>query len=214
MSPSAKPDPVYTLVAEVRKGAEPSSEQLQAVLGLLALWLARRGLGQQDREDVCSEALGRLIRAVREDELDPERPPGAWLRVVADHLALDVLRRERIRAGAPFDEQTHAPRGEDDRLSALLEREASRSEVDGALQRAAAEGKTTLVNVITTWRGLAEMNDETPSNREVAERLGVSHTTVNRTLDGFRELVASIRGFQPATPRRKGIGAEFEPADE
>jgi RNA polymerase sigma factor (sigma-70 family) len=213
MSPAANADPVQALVARIRERAEPTSEQLEAVLRVLTLWLARRGLTTQDREDVCSEALGRLIKAVREGELDRERPPGAWLRVVADHLALDVLRRERIRAGTPFDEQAHAPRSEDDRLAALLEREASRSDVDRALEQAAKEGRTIVVNVITTWRGLERMNHEPPSNREVADRLGVSHPTVGRALAAFGKLLAPTHEFQAAQPRRKRPGQQSTTAD-
>jgi DNA-directed RNA polymerase specialized sigma24 family protein len=206
-------DPVQTLVARMRDGAEPTTSELQSVLGVLGLWLARRGLSVQDREDVCSEALGRLVRAVRANDLDPARPPGAWLRVVADHLALDVLRRESIRTGAAFDEGAHAPRGEDDRLAALLDREASRQAVDEVLQRAAAEDRTTLVNVITTWRGLAQMNDEAPSTHQVADRLGVSHTTVGRALADMREMLSPRSAFQSAEPARKRLGAKPEKTD-
>lgn len=214
MSPAAKADPVQALVATIRDQGQPTSAQLEAVLHLLTLWLARRGLTTQDREDVCSEALGRLIKAVRGDELDRQRPAGAWLRVVADHLALDVLRRERIRAGTPFDEQAHAPRREDDRLAAMLEREASRSDIDRALQQAATEGKAIVVDVISTWRGLEHMNHEPPSNREVADRLGVSHPTVGRALATFGELLAPAHEFQPAQPRRKRLGQQSTTADQ
>jgi RNA polymerase sigma factor (sigma-70 family) len=213
MSSPTNTDPVQALVARMRDGGEPTAAQLQSVLGVLSLWLRRRGLSVQDREDVCSEALGRLVKALREEELDPARPPGAWLRVVADHLALDVLRRESIRTGAPFDERTHAPRGEDDRLAALLDREASHEAVDRVLQQAAAEGKTTLVNVVTIWRGLARMNDEAPSNHEVAARLGVSHPTVGRALANMREMLAPTDAFQSAEPRRKRPGARSKTTD-
>ena len=204
-----KPDPVQLLVAMIREGGEPTADVLRDVLQLLEVWLSRRRLMVHDLEDVCSEALGRLVKAVREGELDPARPPGAWLRVVADHLALDVFRRESVRAGTPFDEQTHAPRREDDRLAALLERECSRAEVDRAMQEAAAQGKSRVVDVVSTWRGLERMNHEPPGTRDVAERLGVSHTTVVRALASFGALLGDAGAFQGPAPERKRAGQEL-----
>lgn len=161
------------------------------MLAILRVWLSRRGLAAEDREEVCSDALRRLIKVAREGSLDRRRPAGAWLRVVADHLAIDVLRRTRSERAAPFDEQFHASGSEDDRLAALLDRHAAISDVRRALREAADAGQETVVAVIPVWLGLAEANGEAPSSREVAARLGISHMTVQRALEAFGRLLSA-----------------------
>lgn len=184
--PEATPqDPVNALVASVRAGREPSTAEMQAVIRVLRLWLSRRGLKDTDREEVCSDAVLRLIDAARGGGLNPTKPPGAWLRVVADHLAIDALRRGRRTEAVAFDERRHAPGGEDERLAALLERTAARGEIRRAAREAAEAGEPEVVSVVATWLALTSANGQEASSREVADRLGVSHMTVQRALRRF-----------------------------
>jgi DNA-directed RNA polymerase specialized sigma24 family protein len=155
------------------------------VIELLRVWLSRRRLDARDSEEVCAEAVARLIDVAKRDGLDPSRPPGAWLRVVADHLAIDALRRTARSATVTFDEQRHAGASEDDRLAALLDRSAAAADVRRAIREAGDAEEMDVVNVIATWIGLAAANGEAPSSREVGDRLGVSHMTVQRALRSF-----------------------------
>jgi RNA polymerase sigma factor (sigma-70 family) len=168
-------------------GREPSGEQTRTVLELMRVWLSRRGLSPEELDEVCSDAVLRLIDAARAGGLDPARPPGAWLRVVADHLAIDALRRRPRSATVAFDERRHSLAGQDERITALLEREAAREEYRAAMRSAARAGQHELVHVISTWMWLADVNGVEPSSRDVAARLGVSHTHVQRALRSFRE---------------------------
>lgn len=159
---------------------------MAAVLRVLRLWLSRRGLTTDELEDVVAESVLRLLHAEEKGRLDPNRSAGAWLRVVADRLTIDAKRR-RGRGGVQvqFDEAIHGGVGSDDRLAAMLEESAGASDVRDALRMAGDAGQATVVRVVTAWLGLAEANGEAPTTREVAERLGMSHMTVQRSLRTF-----------------------------
>jgi RNA polymerase sigma factor (sigma-70 family) len=178
-------DPVERFVSTIHTGREPSKDEADALAELLRVWLARRGLDPQDREEVCNDAVLRLLVAAQRDRLDPARPPGAWLRVVADHLAIDALRRRGRQPGIAFDEERHTVAAHDDRLAALLSRSAAASDIRHALRAAADTGEHDVVATISTWLGLADANGDAPSSREVGQRLGVSHMTVQRALKAF-----------------------------
>jgi DNA-directed RNA polymerase specialized sigma24 family protein len=180
-------DPVDELLQSVRRGEEPSASQTAAVLSMVRLWLSRRGLTADELDDVATEAVLRLLRTEKKGRLDPTRSAGGWLRVVADHLTIDKKRR-RQRAGppgVPFDEAVHGGAGDDDRLASLLDETAAASDVRSALRAAADAGETTVVRVVTAWLGLAEANGEPPTSRELADRIGISHATVQRSLRTF-----------------------------
>jgi RNA polymerase sigma factor (sigma-70 family) len=182
-------DPVSLLVSGVLEGREPSAGEAEAVLDLLRRWLSRRGLETRDREEVCLDAVARLIRVVREGGLDPARHPGAWLRVVADHLAVDALRRQRATS-VEFDERRHAGAADDEHLARMLERSVAAADVRHAMREAAEAEEHEIVRIVATWLGLAEANGDAPSSREVGARLGISHMTVQRGLQTFRHRLA------------------------
>jgi RNA polymerase sigma factor (sigma-70 family) len=184
-------DPVDALVATVRDGREPSTGEMQAVIRILRLWLSRRGLNDADREEVCSDAVLRLIEAARGGGLNPAKPPGAWLRVVADHLAIDALRRARRVEAVAFDEHRHAAGDEDERLAALLDRTAAKGEIRRAAREAARAGEHEVVSVVATWLALTRANGREASSREVSKRLGISHMTVQRALARFAQRLPS-----------------------
>jgi RNA polymerase sigma factor (sigma-70 family) len=162
---------------------------MHAIMSILRLWLSRRGLNDVDREEVCSDAVLRLIDVARGGGLDPTKPPGAWLRVVADHLAIDALRRGRH--ADTFDESRHGLGGEDQRLAALLDRAAAEGEVRRATRDAAQAGQQEVVSVVTTWLALTRANGQEASSREVADRLGISHMTVQRALKKFAQRLSA-----------------------
>lgn len=182
-------DPVRVMVARIRRGGAPTRAEVAAVQALLKMWLARRQLEPEDREEVASDAVYRLVVAVEAGRLDFERPPGAWLRVVADHLALDALRRRRRRQGETFDELVHGQVQEDDRIAALLDASAASADVGAAMRRAREAGDFEAVRVIATWLDLVAADGEAPSSRTIGERMGVSHTTVQRALTRFGGLL-------------------------
>jgi DNA-directed RNA polymerase specialized sigma24 family protein len=182
-------DPVESLVRSAQIEREPASAEISAVADLLHTWLARRGLDPGEREEVIQDAIHRLLAYARKGTLDPARPPGAWLRVVADHLAIDKLRKRPNEPAIEFDEHRHGASSEDDGISAMLDRAAAEAEVLAATRKAAQAGRYDIVRVVATWRGLAQANGQAPSTREVADRLGISHMTVQRALNAFKDLI-------------------------
>lgn len=163
---------------------------MQAVLGVLRKWLAPRGLQSEDIEEVAADAVLRLITAAEAERLDPTRPAGAWLRVVADHLALDALRQRRRRGQTvAYEEWAHDRVRDDDQVAALFDEWAAADDVARAMRRAGDSGQHEIVRAIATWLDLAAADGEAPSSRRVAERMGVSHMTVQRALRAFRKLL-------------------------
>jgi DNA-directed RNA polymerase specialized sigma24 family protein len=182
-------DPVESLAAVIREGRTLSSGDVEPVALLLRRWLSKRRLIEADLDETIAESLARLVSVVEAGSLDAARPAGAWLRVVADHLAVDMIRRHGRREVLPFDETVYATGSDDDALARLLDASAAASDVRRALQMAQDQGQTTVVRVVTVWLGLAEANGEPPGSRDVAERIGVSHMTVQRALNSFAALI-------------------------
>lgn len=202
MDGARTPDAVEAIVACARSGKQPSKAEAAAVLGLLHVWLSRRRLDRRDEEEVSSEALARLIDVARGGNLDTSRPPGAWLRVVADRLAIDVLRRTKGRTWAALDEQQPYVAVEDDRLARTLDRLAAMGDIEQAVERAGENGDMGVVETVGAWLDLAELTGDTPDSRELGELMGTSHMTVQRALKRFR---AYLGGETPprATPGGK-----------
>ncbi|MCW2983426.1 MAG: hypothetical protein JWR63_996 [Conexibacter sp.] len=188
MNENVDHDAVDVLVRVLRAGGQPPPSVLEPVLRELRVWLARRRLTSHDLEDVTLEALTRLLVAVKDGGLDPGRPAGAWLRVVADNLAKDVQRSARRHPAVEYDEQT-VGRDDHDKLSAVIEHAVAHSGLRDALRAAADAGDHRAVAVVTAWLALAEGNGEVPSSRDVAKRLGISHMTVQRTIDRFAKFL-------------------------
>jgi RNA polymerase sigma factor (sigma-70 family) len=184
-------DPVDTFVRTVRTEGEPSATQVQMVLELLRGWLARRGLSPEDLDEVSSDAVMRLLRVARDGSLDPKRPAGAWLRVVADHLAFDALRRQRRSAGLTLFEEAHVDLRQEDQLAAFVDRTAAAADVRRAMRAAAEAGEHDVVRVVSSWLALANADGGAPSTRQVAARLGISHMTVQRALQKFGRWLSS-----------------------
>lgn len=135
--------------------------------------LAAALVGKDDADDVLQEVNLRLMRRPP----DEPRAPGAWLRTITIHTALEWLRRKKTRArherGAarpePITETAEAPG----------ERLAVQRQLLEAVDRLAEPYRTT---VIERW-----FDELTPG--EIATRLGVPASTVrNRLMRAHAEL--------------------------
>lgn len=180
-------DPVDALVERLRAGRPLSGDQFEALLVVLRMWLSRRALPREDLDEVAADAVIRLVTAVEQGRLDPERPAGAWLRVVADHLALDLLKRKQRRPSTvEFDERAHDMARNDERIVALLDENAAGADIARLMRAFADADRQDVVRVVATWLDLAEFDGVAPSTRRVAERMGISHASVQRMLNAFK----------------------------
>ena len=154
---------------------------LETVLGGLERFLAIRfpTLPASDAAEIASESLARLLVVNQEGRLDPARSPAPYLTRIAHNLAVSAMRRPTA-TNAELDEAQHALA--DDEIAALLDARASSEMIRGALVQAVRVGDHVLVRVVRVWLELAESQGSAPASREVAERLGLSHTTVGEAL--------------------------------
>ena len=77
--------------------------QLTPVLRSLARrGLARAGLAVQDVEDIVQETL--LAIHLKRQSWDEEAPLGPWIRAIARHKIIDMLRRRGRRLHIPIDD--------------------------------------------------------------------------------------------------------------
>jgi DNA-directed RNA polymerase specialized sigma24 family protein len=173
----------------IRGGGALDSEVLGQVLEGLARFLRSRtvDLDEDEAWELASEAVTRLV-SLRETEV---RNAGAYLTVVAWHLAVDRLRAKAKVDLRPGDEIDSAAPAEDPRLAALLEASADVDEVRAGMRAAIDDGNWATARVVAAWLDLASELGHAPSSRAVGSRAGVSHTTVNALLRRFRAYLPS-----------------------
>jgi len=154
---------------------------LATVLDGLARFLAMRfpALSASDIAEIGSESVARLVAASREGRLDTSRSPAPYLTRTAHNLAVSALRGPRVVAGNLNEEASPLA---DDELAALLDARASSEILQAGLVQAVQVGDHVLVRVVRAWLELAECQGSPPASREVAKRLGLSHTTINDAL--------------------------------
>jgi DNA-directed RNA polymerase specialized sigma24 family protein len=182
-------DPFAEAVAQVvegaRAGGEIAPDAVDVVLNSLTTTVVRHGVDADEASDIAAEAVTRLLELVDRDEIDARGGAGL-VTVIAQRLAID--RRRRLgRHAAP--ERMVEQGAEDDRIVALLERGADAASVARGLRAAFDAGDLEVVRIIRLWLDLAETIGRAPSTRESAESFGVSHMSVARALQRFRQFL-------------------------
>ncbi|HEX8743350.1 MAG TPA: hypothetical protein VF712_09455 [Thermoleophilaceae bacterium] len=176
------------LTAGLTEGDRVGRDDFRVVVQWLTRWLVRRfGLSEQDAEDAAVAAIEGMYEVGRADAAAPAiRKPVAYLVWAARNRAIDKLRRQTIVNAHERAELGPGVIDDDERVAALLERDASVSDVRSAMQAAAEAGDDLAVRVIGVWLNMASELGEEPGSRAVGERAGVSHTSVNQVLRRFR----------------------------
>jgi RNA polymerase sigma factor (sigma-70 family) len=179
------------LLEAVRSGraGTVAPEQLRLVFDWLTRTLKRSyGFPENDAADAAQDAILSLLEVASGDEGSREiRNPAAYLTWLARNRALDRLRRRDFEKAADFEEAVDASRGGDDeRIAALFDRAASSAAIEHALRTALDAQDELAVRVVTVWLDIAAEVGKAPSSRQVAQRTGVSHTSVNQSLRRFR----------------------------
>jgi RNA polymerase sigma factor (sigma-70 family) len=135
--------------------------------------------------DIVDEAIVKLLRALRQGRV--ERPAVGYVTEIAKNEATS---RQRTK-DAILDQPEEGSDDED--LQRLLEASAARLDVDAAFRAARRCGDARTVRVISAWLDLAGSKHRAPTLREVAQKVGVSHTTVKNILRNSRKYFPGAR---------------------
>lgn len=176
------------LVLAIAEHRQPDPSDLTNVLLHLEDELARRypGLTLADRNDVIGDTLMATVGASKAGRIDSEAQPGGYLWRIAERRAIDRLRRP---AELPLDEGSPLPSydADDDAIAARLDERARASHFYQAMRLARKEGNHRVNKTVSVALTLAGRKGRQASTREIAEELGVSHDTVARHLQLFRQ---------------------------
>lgn len=145
----------------------PDLEPDEVVQGMLTHLLER---GKRLADTPVENAWGYLLRATR-------------------NAAIDAIRARKRQRQVPLDAVPEPPSSED-AIAQLIDRDASHGAVLASLRSYVAAGDELTVRIITVWLDAADELGRSPSTREVASRVGVSHTSVAQALTRFRSRVA------------------------
>jgi DNA-directed RNA polymerase specialized sigma24 family protein len=173
------------MLADAAAGREPDPEVVAAVSRHVRAYVAR-AFPELDADDIVQVTLMRMLG--RGGPAVPKHALG-YVIAIARNVAIDELRAHGRRSRMMSDIAGREAGGED-LVATQLDRETTRQAVVEGLRASIAAGDATTVRVITTWLDAAEELGDAPSTREVAERAGVSHTTVGKSLRRFRALLA------------------------
>jgi DNA-directed RNA polymerase specialized sigma24 family protein len=149
------------------------------------LFVRYRALGPDEIFDTASEAVARLLRESRRRGVPLDNPAG-WLRTVAGNIA-----KEKLEDLGHFADSDEEPADEDETLS-VISRLGDQDAFVRALELAIADRDETTVRIVTDWIDLEEELGRSPSSRQVGEKTGYSHTTVNQALSRFGEYLTEV----------------------
>lgn len=149
-------------------------------------------LRPEERKDVVSDAVTKLIGAVQAGQLNPSRRTAPYLVSIAKHAALDLLRSRERQAPSisaeDLERASEASSSDDEVLDHLLRRLDSQAAIRQAMDRARDAGDHEVNSTVRVWLQLSESQEHERrlvSLRMVADAMDVSHTEVRRRLQKF-----------------------------
>jgi DNA-directed RNA polymerase specialized sigma24 family protein len=197
-APSDKPT-FDQLAARLVSAAEAHDEKAfaledyRAVLKTLARYARGFGFSSADAEEIAAAALADALSHSSDPTKDEVRKAGAYLFRTTRNRALDARRRARLRddellvedleEGVPA--RYYSQNDED--IARLINNDATVALLEDALRAAAAAEDHIVGHVVEAWLDLADELRKTPTSREVAREIGMSHTTVNHALRRLRD---------------------------
>jgi len=182
-----EPSETLVLVARCRQGDKEAERLLfeRYVGRLYALASAKLPPGMQRRfgaEDVVQSVLLSFCRAVRNDRIDLKRSGDLWAWLVRiTFKKLNSRLKHQLAARRSIRNEEHAPSAVDcdgDFAAAFLSREPAIEELEEVLD----EIGYVFGQSDTPLRRLVDLRLEGCTKSEIAGRLSISHTTVNRYL--------------------------------
>ena len=138
-----------------------------------------------DAEDVCQDAFVSALEHI--ERCRPEEKFRPWLLAIVRNGALDLRRRQKVRAAEPLEAADVARRGDEGDAASPL-RDAERAEI-GAHLRAALERLTDVRREVVLLHDL-----EGWTHREIARHLGLAEGTTRAHLFWARRRLREILG--------------------
>lgn len=141
-----------------------------------------------DSEEIATEVILRIFRATQSGRLTLVGDPTAYFIAVARNVVADRMRQTAKRREVPFSalESTDWEDSDHNAIGSFIEQDAAADVIRRALAAARADGDDTAYRVITFILDETERTGRLPSNRDVARRLGLSHTGVAKALNRFK----------------------------
>jgi RNA polymerase sigma-70 factor (ECF subfamily) len=152
---------------------------LQRYQPLIDNWCRRRGLQDQDAEDVTATVLSRLVKEMRRFVYDPQHRFRGWLKTVVHREVCNFLRRKARRPG---DWASGDPRVYE--VMEALEAPAAAEELAGQLSAELEEHAQRAVTLVRgrvephTWQAFWLTAIEQMPPGDVARRLGMTYSAV------------------------------------
>lgn len=182
---------VLALIASLDNGTVFKDAELGILVQGLGRFLRARfqTLNRDDVVEAVNDAVVRFIAAVREGKVDQRARPAAYLTRIASNAAVDLL---RLRSHEVSDvEAIDEEPADDAALEALVEALSSKALVIQLMAIAKDRGEHELNLLIAAYRNLAQPG-KTPTLRQLAAELGLSHTEVRRQLDRLAALAEEL----------------------
>jgi hypothetical protein len=174
----------------IAAGEQPDPEASWLVWRAVRLH-ARRMFPRLDADEIAQETFSGLLEHPQVVARQPIKMPWAYIKQAAVNRAVSLYRSPGSKRTVELDEAV-AHGTSEDWVGRLLDQNASHEAVHAAMRRAIEHQDSTTVPVISVWLDMAEELGKAPSTRQVAERAGVSHTTVATAIRRFRALVSDV----------------------
>ncbi|MFC4327605.1 sigma factor [Streptomyces andamanensis] len=172
------------------------ADALRNVTGDLPRMLSHRAVPDgEDPRDFVQEVLARFVAAATKGLVDPGRSPSGYLLRIASNLMVDGVRSAPdpvplADLGPVLDSGAALPAAAGtgpDAVARLIDSLGSRAAVREGLARAYRAGDHLVLEVVAAWLDLAAETGAVPGSRAVAERVGVSKTSVANALKRFAD---------------------------
>lgn len=178
-------DAASRLCRAFKVGEEPGKETVNTVVAELERFVRNRyrSLREEDAHDVVYGALLSFFKAAKAGKVDCDRAAPYLMQITINEAIDYVTSNARYESDVPID-QVDAVALLSDQM--LLEKISDEQDVWETLAEMQGDSHHTCVKVLGHWLDLCNLKGHAPSSREVAEIVGVSHTTVINCLNEMR----------------------------
>lgn len=144
----------------------------------------------EDLADAARDAAVNTWQAMQSNHLRMDGDPTAYLITAAKNHVIDTLRLKSRIPTVDLHSLDVAER--ENAISAFIDRNAAATDIRRGLSHALARNDTTTFRIIIFVLDEIERSGVMPTNRSVANSLGLSHTGVSKALARFRDYLSEV----------------------